>query len=482
MTTEDTYRSSIRDNLNRTLDSAFIPEFGAPKHGKVRDIYFVGGKVVMVASDRVSAFDHVLSRRIPFKGAVLNAFNQWAMENTTDIIRNATLANPDPNVIVQERMENVGFEFVVRGHVWGSLAADYEGGKRIKSGILLPEGLLRYQPLPEPLFTPTTKAEKGHDEDVTLDDIVRVHGSERAHKMRDASVALFRRGQELALRGGMVLIDTKFELGFDDAMGGLYLIDECLTPDSSRYVRDTEHAAKFASIQELMQTGTWKDVSALLKERPDLKITEASKQFVRDVLIQGGYKDGQPLPELTDDQVVETAWRYIQTYEQLTGRTFDFGRSDLPTVGKRIMNNLVKAGLAYGGCVVPIGASENDNGHWEKLEKGLKDAGIPYTKPFFASAHRETDKVLAFVREMDRTSLEPLVYLTFAGRSNGLGPVVAGNTTNPVITCPVFSDVTSYSVDIHSSLRMPSKLPLMTVIDPSNAALAVKRILDLARN
>ena len=172
--------------------------------------------------------------------------------------------------------------------------------------------------------------------------------------------------------------------------------------------------------------------------------------------------------------------RYILSYEKLTGNEFDFAKSELPTK-KRIMNNLMNAGIAYGGCVVPIGASNKDAEHWSKLEKALKESGIPFIQPLYASAHKETKKVLDYVAKMDSTSIEPLVYITFAGRSNGLGPVVAGNTKYPVITCPVFSDAATYAVDIHSSLSMPSNLPMATIIDPGNAALFAKRIIDILR-
>ncbi|MEK6822672.1 MAG: AIR carboxylase family protein, partial [Nanoarchaeota archaeon] len=255
-----------------------------------------------------------------------------------------------------------------------------------------------------------------------------------------------------------------------------------LTPDSSRYADAQEYAQKWSVIAHEMDTGAYKNVSDLLKKKPELKITEESKQFVRDVLIENGYKDGQKIPDLTDEQVVETAWRYISSYEALTGKTFDFQRTDLPNAKARILNNLKKAGMIKGMCVVPIVASNRgtDLEYWSKLEEALKENGVPYVAPFFGSAHKETEKVLGYVEKMD-TSLEPIVYITMAGRSNGLGPVVAGNTKNPVITCPVFKDGVDYQTNIHSSLQMPSKLPMATIIDPGNAALYAKRIMDTQR-
>jgi phosphoribosylaminoimidazole-succinocarboxamide synthase len=477
MSNEQEYKEIIKANLNNVLTSGFVPELGTHKKGKVRDNHFLEDRVVMIASDRVSSFDHVLSRAIPFKGVILNLFNEWAMENAADVMPNAMLPSPDPNVIIQTAFPNYGFECVVRGFVWGSMAADYENGSRTKSGISLPEGLLRYQKLDEPIFTPTTKVEKGHDLDISM-----VAMGSLGPKAQEASIRLFKRYQQLAAEKGLFLIDTKYEFG--DTLKNevsLVLIDESTTPDSSRFCSIEEYNDKWPRIFEYMRTGKWEDVSALLKEKPELKIKEESKQFVRDVLIAGGYKDGTKIPDLTDDQIVETAWRYISSYETLTGKTFDFAQSELPTVKKRIMNNLVKAGIAYGACVVPIGASKTDAEHWGKLEKALTEAKVPFTQPFYGSAHRETQQVLDFVHNMDATSIEPLVYLTFAGRSNGLGPVVAGNTPYPVIANPVFSDIGTYSVDIHSSLRMPSKLPLAVVVDPGNAALMAKRIVDMVR-
>ena len=480
---EQEYKEKIRANLDNVLESRYIPEF-EHKKGKVRDIHFSGDKIIMVASDRVSCFDHVLSRCIPYKGSVLNLFNQWAMENSKDIVLNAMLNSPDPNVVVQQKYDNIGFECVVRGYVWGSLAADYEKGLRKKSGVVLFDGLLRYQKLDEPMFTPTSKAEKGHDVDVTLEDIAdKFMDGDAARMIKDVSIKLFNRGAELAAKAGMIFIDTKYEFGFDKN-NNLFLIDESNTPDSSRYCDAKEYNKKWQEIEGAVKNGrvncSISNVSELLKEKPELKIKEESKQFVRDVLIESGYKEGMPLPDLTDEQIIETSFRYINSYERLTGRTFDFNASEL-SVKKRIMNNLKKAGLAYGGCVIPIGASEKDAEHWSKIEKTLKENGVPFTNPIYLSAHKNTQEVLDYVKKTDSTSIEPLVYITFAGRSNGLGPVVAGNSKYPVITCPVFSDKSDYSINVHSSLQMPSNLPLATIIDAGNAALYAKKVLDLAK-
>jgi len=352
---------------------------------------------------------------------------------------------------------------------------------REKCGNSLPEGLFRYYELQSPLFTPSTKAEQGHDEDVNIE-TMREKLGELADKIKEISIKLFERAKSLANEKGYLFLDTKYEFGInanDLYARQPYLIDESNTPDSSRYCSSKEYAAKWPKIVEEMNSGKYKDASELLKARPDLKIREESKQFVRDVLIEGGYAEGKPMPTLTDEQVIETSWRYISAYERITGEEFDFVKSELPTK-QRILKNLIGAGyLKYLGCIVPIGASEKDGEHWKKINTALAGEGVPYTDIVYMSAHKQTQQVLDYVRKMDEDSIQPLVYLTFAGKSNGLGPVVAGNTKYPVITCPVFSGLDSYSIDIHSSLRMPSKLPLATIVDPGNAVLFAKRILEM---
>jgi len=223
---EQLYKLRIGAELDKTVQSGFVPELGEYQKGKVRDVHFSGDNVIMVASDRVSAFDEVLVKHIPFKGVVLNILNQWAMDLTEDIVPNASVESPDPNVVIQKKMKNIGFECIVRGFVWGSMAKDYEEGKREKSGIALPDGLLRYQKLDEPIFTPTTKAKVGHDEDITLEDIAKAHGNDVAQDVKDLSIALYNRGVERAEQAGMLLLDTKFEFGFDENKH-IYLIDEC---------------------------------------------------------------------------------------------------------------------------------------------------------------------------------------------------------------------------------------------------------------
>merc|ERR1719353_861635 len=220
------------DHLDDCVDECVIPELGEATKGKVRDIYMVDDKVVMVTNDRVSAFDFVLPNLIPFKGRVLNAISKWCMSQTADILPNPLCDQPDPNVVVQKKMKNLGLEAIVRGYLWGSMAASYEKGERSFCGLTLPNGLVRYQKLAEPLFTPTTKAEVGHDENMTMAEVEAQLGADLAKKVKETALKLYQRGVEVFAKRGLILLDTKYEFGLDEK-GDLYVIDEVNTPDSS---------------------------------------------------------------------------------------------------------------------------------------------------------------------------------------------------------------------------------------------------------
>merc|ERR1719248_260676 len=197
-------RARIEAYLDYTIDDAVIPEFGEAKKGKVRDIYMVDDKVVMITNDRVSAFDFVLPNLIPFKGRVLNSISKWAMAQTSDIVPNPLCEQPDPNVVVQKKMKNLMVECIVRGYLWGSMAASYEKGERVFCGLTLPNGLVRYQKLAEPLFTPTTKAEVGHDENMTMAEVSALVGSDLAQQVKQISLKLYARGVELMRQRGLI--------------------------------------------------------------------------------------------------------------------------------------------------------------------------------------------------------------------------------------------------------------------------------------
>jgi len=341
MTRGEYIRKKISENLDCGVKNAEIPGLGAGRRGKVRHVYRAtdnhGENILIIStSDRVSAFDVVLDRTIPYKGAVLNAIAKWSFDQTKDIIPNALLNSPSAHIMIQRELTNIGFECVVRGYMWGALAADYESGMRAKCGLALEEGLWRYQKLEPPLFTPTTKADNGHDLDVTFDQMapslqkhlaakgIAISGETLARKVRDVSFRLYQRGDGLAQRVGLSLVDTKYEFGVDEA-GNLYLIDEIHTPDSSRYIEFADWQQKWPLIEEKMQTGNWSTVSELLRDQPAFKVKELSKQLVRDVLLDRSFDPNLgEIPSLSDEDVVETSARYIELYEKLTRQEFDF--------------------------------------------------------------------------------------------------------------------------------------------------------------
>jgi phosphoribosylaminoimidazole-succinocarboxamide synthase len=284
------------------LSGVTVPGWGEPLRGKVRDIYFCDGQRIMITSDRVSAFDRVLGL-IPFKGQVLNQLSAWWFEKTGDIAQNHLIAMPDPNVIVAEDSQPLPVEVVVRGYITGvtttSLWYLYERGDRQPYGILLPDGLRKNDPLPEPIITPTTKAEKGeHDQRLTRQDILDkgLVSQDQWDEIERTALALFKRGQALAAEAGLVLVDTKYEMGLVN--GQLTLIDEIHTPDSSRF---------------------WTAASIKSGGEPE----NYDKEFLRKWYAAQGYRgDGQP-PQMPAEFIAAVAARYIGAYERLTGQAFE---------------------------------------------------------------------------------------------------------------------------------------------------------------
>lgn len=271
--------------------------------GKVRDVYAVDEHLLMVASDRISAFDVILPRAIPFKGQVLNQIAAHFLKHTADVVPNWLLAVPDPNVSFGRRCEAFPVEMVVRGYLAGHAARTYRSGLRELCGVRLPEGLRENDRLPQPIVTPTTKAHEGHDEDISREEIIRrgLVGREEYELLETYALALFRRGTEMAAAQGLILVDTKYEFGTLD--GRIYLIDEIHTPDSSRYF----YADGYAERQEAGQTQR-----------------QLSKEFVREWLIANGFqgKDGQSVPAMSDEWVSQISDRYIELYEKVTGKPF----------------------------------------------------------------------------------------------------------------------------------------------------------------
>lgn len=272
--------------------------------GKVRDVYTVGDRLVMVASDRISAFDHILPRAIPHKGAVLNQIAAYFLNATRDICPNWLLATPDPNVAIGQRCEPVRVEMVIRGYLAGHAARTYAEGKRVLCGVALPEGMRENDRFETPIITPTTKADEGHDEDISKEDILAqgLVSPEDYAVMETYTRALFQRGTEMAAKQDLILVDTKYEFGKCD--GKIVLMDEIHTPDSSRYF----YAEGY---EERQQTGE--------RQR------QLSKEFVREWLMTNGFqgKENQTMPVMPDTFVEEISARYIELYEKVTGQKFE---------------------------------------------------------------------------------------------------------------------------------------------------------------
>lgn len=299
-----------------------LPGQTAFYRGKVRDVYSVGNRLIMVASDRISAFDHILPRAIPFKGAVLNQMAAYFLNATRDICPNWLVSSPDPNVAIGYRCEPVRVEMVIRGYLAGHAARTYAAGLRELCGVTLPEGMKENDRFPEPIITPTTKAEEGHDEDISRAEILArgLVSEEDYIQMEAYTRALFQRGTEMAAAQGLILVDTKYEFGKLD--GKVVLMDEIHTPDSSRYF----YAEGYAERQTRGE-----------------RQKQLSKEFVREWLMANGFqgKEGQQMPVMPDEFVNEISERYIELYEKVTGRTFVRDTSDDPE--SRIERNILEA-------------------------------------------------------------------------------------------------------------------------------------------
>lgn len=302
-----------------------FPGQTAVYHGKVRDVYFLeGGYVAMIATDRISAFDVVLPKGIPFKGQVLNQIASYYLEATKDIVPNWLISTPDPMVSLGHHCEPFKVEMVIRGYLTGSAWRAYSAGERELCGIKLPEGMQENEAFPRPIITPTTKADEGHDENISREEIIAqgLVSEEDYKKLEEYTQALFARGQQMAHERGLILVDTKYEFGKKD--GQIYLIDEVHTPDSSRYFYEEGYQERFERGEEQRQL---------------------SKEFVRQWLIAGGFqgRPGEQIPEMTPEYCQSVSDRYVELYEQVTGRHFERANNSEDLVA-RIERN-VKAAL-----------------------------------------------------------------------------------------------------------------------------------------
>lgn len=315
----------MKNKLNMTLDRTDfnLPGQTAFYRGKVRDVYTINDNLlVMIASDRISAFDVVLPRGVPYKGQVLNQIAGQFLEATKDIVPNWLISSPHPNVSIGRMCQPFKVEMVVRGYLAGHAARTYNSGLRTLCGVTLPEGLKENDKLPQPIITPTTKASEGHDEDISREEIIRqnIVSKEHYEQLERYTLALYKRGQEIANKMGLILVDTKYEFGLFN--GEIVLMDEIHTPDSSRYFYLEGYNERQAKGEEQKQL---------------------SKEFVRRWLIENGFqgKEGQSVPDMNDAWINEISERYIELYEKVTGKRFV--KSDHAQILTDVEQSIVKA-------------------------------------------------------------------------------------------------------------------------------------------
>ena len=311
---------------NRKMNTITKTNFNFPNQtnlykGKVRDVYTIeNDKLIMIASDRISAFDHVLPKGIPYKGQVLNQIAAKFLDATEDILPNWKESSPDPSVTIGKRCEPFKVEMVIRGYLTGHAWREYRSGKRLLCGVSMPENMVENEKFPSPIITPTTKADVGHDEDITRNEILNTNlvSEDDYLKLEEYTYALFARGTEIAKQKGLILVDTKYEFG-KDSNGVITLIDEIHTPDSSRYFYLDGYEDRIKN---------------------NLPQKQLSKEFVRQWLIENGFqgKEGQEIPEMTEEYCNQVAERYIELYELITGDKFV--KEDVSNVLNRVEQNI----------------------------------------------------------------------------------------------------------------------------------------------
>lgn len=316
-------RDVVASQLDHVLFETRLEGFANRYQGKVRDTYRHGDRLILVTTDRISAFDHVLRQAVPFKGQVLNQLASYFFQETADLVPNHLVSVPDPNVTVADYCDQVPVEFVVRGYLAGHAWREYSAGKRILCGVAMPDGMRQNSRFPAPILTPATKAVEGHDEDISRDEIIRrgvLTESEFDH-LASMAFALFERGSEMAGSRGLILVDTKYEFGRSPS-GEFVVIDEIHTPDSSRY----------------FYSDTFEDL--LSRGEPQRQL---SKEFLREWLMDSGFqgRDEQQMPDLPDAVRIDIALRYIELYETVSGRQFI--PDTHPNPEQRILDNLAGA-------------------------------------------------------------------------------------------------------------------------------------------
>ncbi len=434
----------------QTLVSFSTPQLARLHRGKVRDSFRIDADTrLMVATDRLSAFDRVLETAIPEKGAVLNRLSGYWFEKTRDLVPNHMVDVVADRAMVVRELEPIRVEMIVRGYITGSAWRAYASGERCLSGVELPEGLTYHQRLREPIVTPTTK--DVHDSRITPQAIVADGlATETVYRKMEAyALSLFSHASKLLEDRGLLLVDSKYEFGLLD--GEVVLMDELHTPDSSRF---------------------W---SADDYDRDPESVTSWDKEYVRRWL-RAQRAAGRTPEALPATVVGETQRRYADLYKRVTGTPVPPASED-PEAS--LVRQLVASEIMKDACVTLVMGSPSDRRHADVIIEQLEPYDVA-VRLRIASAHKTPAHTEALAGELSG-SAEPGVIIAIAGRSNGLGGALAANTTVPVINCPPFADRTDLAINIGSSLMMPSFVPAMTVIEPKNAAEAAIRCLNLPR-
>jgi phosphoribosylaminoimidazole-succinocarboxamide synthase len=434
----------------RCLERFSTPQLKKIHTGKVRESFRIDSKTRMiVATDRLSAFDRVLDTPIPHKGAVLTGISNFWFQKTKDIIENHLVDTIDPNVVLVRETEPIRVEMIVRGYMVGSMWRGYSRGKRVFSGVSVPDGIEKHGRLPEPILTPTTKEK--HDREITPEAIIDTGLVDRKiyMEMEKISLELFEMGTETLREKNIILADTKYEFGLVGR--NLVLIDEIHTPDSSRFWYANEY------------------------ENDRDNVAQMDKEFVRTWLLEHE-KDGELPTTLPEDVVAETMKRYLEMYEAIIGMEFGIDHDD---VKERIYRNLVRAGVIKDGYVAVIMGSARDVEHSQAIRETIEKYDI-MADLRVVSAHKNPEGIIPMAEEYN-SSIEPGAAIAVAGLSNGLGGALAANLSIPVFNCPPFKDRLDMLININSSLMLPSKTPAATVLAPESAAMAAMRSLNIHR-
>lgn len=435
-----------------TIANFFTPQLKKLHTGKVRDSYYINDKSrIIVSTDRISAFDHILNNTIPHKGSILNRLSNFWFFLTKDIIDNHFLKQIHPNITLVKETVPLKVEVIVRNYITGSMWREYINGKRIFSGIKVENNLQKNRKLSAPIVTPTTKDKS--DQEITPEEIIfkGLISESNWKKIHDKSLELFKFGSNYLADKKLILVDTKYEFGLLD--NNIILIDELHTPDSSRI---------------------WPVESY---EKDPLSVTSLDKEFVRSWLLSNISKDNK-IPDTLPEQIVnETSNRYKNIYQQIT--EYEISSEASEDINYHMTKQLVSENFIKDGFIAIIIGSKLDMSYALEISDIIKkyDIAVPM---HIISAHKNGEKIVELASNYNR-SIESGAVIAIAGLSNGLGGALAANLNIPVINCPPFKDNIDMMLNINSSLMMPSKTPALTVLNKENAALAALRTLNFVR-